>query len=81
MWHDGPALAMPEVMFPDLVIRQIPHSLVSCKMQVQQLLGSVLQVHGKEAEISSAIHSSRRERTEQQRQTLCVLVLFLSWTF
>lgn len=44
MWHDRPALAMPEVIFPDVVIRQIPHSLVSCKIKVQQLLGSVLQI-------------------------------------
>lgn len=49
-------------------------------MQVQQLLGSVLQIHGRGAEIFSVVPSSRRARTEQQRQTLCVLVLFLPWT-
>lgn len=46
---------MPEVIFSDLVIRQTPHPLGSCKMQVQQLLGSVLQIDGREAEISSVV--------------------------
>uniref|UniRef100_A0A8C3QES0 Dynein regulatory complex subunit 7 n=1 Tax=Cyanoderma ruficeps TaxID=181631 RepID=A0A8C3QES0_9PASS len=68
--EDEIILTMPVVIFSDLAIRQTPRPLRSCKMQVQQLLGSVLQIHGRETEISSIVPSSRRARTKQQRQTL-----------
>lgn len=77
MWHDRLVLAMPEVIFSDPVIRQTPHPLGSCKMQVQQLLAQFCRFIAEKLKFPLLFPQKSENRAKAEP---CVLTLFLPWT-